>query len=178
MSHLLPPSRTRRIAKWTGLAVCVVILAVWAFGFAYSFQYVSVEWFVDIGFSSVLVAWRNPNSAPSSLWEFRFHTTPQPMRSAIEALSSPRGRFADQIRPDCRRPSAGLRGSQASKGRCRRAVIRSMETLRVGAPDPRRGRPPGNVLSTHRRRRLFCSTTASMDRRCDRERRDGASPGE
>ncbi len=26
----LPPSRPRRIAKWTGLVVCVVILAMWA----------------------------------------------------------------------------------------------------------------------------------------------------
>ncbi len=30
MSHPLPPSRTRRIAKWTGLVVCVVILGMWA----------------------------------------------------------------------------------------------------------------------------------------------------
>ncbi len=30
MRRLLPPSRSRRIAKWTGLMLCVVILAMWA----------------------------------------------------------------------------------------------------------------------------------------------------
>ncbi len=30
MPRPLPPSRTRRIAKWTGLVVCVVILGMWA----------------------------------------------------------------------------------------------------------------------------------------------------
>ena len=30
MRRTLPPSRSRRIAKWTGLAVCVVIVALWA----------------------------------------------------------------------------------------------------------------------------------------------------
>ncbi len=42
----LPPSRTRRIAKWTGLVVCVVILAVWAvstqFAVVRNGQYVSL----------------------------------------------------------------------------------------------------------------------------------------
>ncbi len=27
---MIPPSRSRRIAKWTGLVMCVVILAMWA----------------------------------------------------------------------------------------------------------------------------------------------------
>ena len=29
MRRMLPPSRSRRIAKWTGLVVCVVLLAWW-----------------------------------------------------------------------------------------------------------------------------------------------------
>ncbi len=30
MRRTLPPSRTRRIAKWVGLVACVVILVTWA----------------------------------------------------------------------------------------------------------------------------------------------------
>ena len=68
MRHLLPPSRTRRIAKWTGLVVCVVIAASWA---------VSTLWVVgrlrcameraQCGNSRISVSWHD-DSPEMSFW--------------------------------------------------------------------------------------------------------------
>ena len=59
MSRVLPPSQTRRIAKWTGLVVCVLILAMWGTSSHYVVTWMSADGssLLGMGGSNFVVCW-------------------------------------------------------------------------------------------------------------------------
>ena len=73
----LPPSRFRRIAKWTGLASCVVIAALWALSYRGDLRYDAGGWIATTEYSSLGVVWK------TSDWDHResdgwsYEATPQ-----------------------------------------------------------------------------------------------------
>ena len=70
MRSMLPPSRTRRIAKWTGLVVCIFIVSIWLISQWWLVQYQGlVNWLVfDHGVASVcLVEFTVPSKLSGTL---------------------------------------------------------------------------------------------------------------
>ncbi len=66
MPRSLPPSRTRRVAKWTGLVVCVVILAMWAVSTTYWIRYhaADVPFTLVASRGSTVLFWPGPYVGP------------------------------------------------------------------------------------------------------------------
>jgi hypothetical protein len=69
--HMRRPSRFRRFAKWIGIAVCVLILSLWAWSIRRGVQYSGPRVFVDIGAGSVAFAPRDHATASREWTPYR-----------------------------------------------------------------------------------------------------------
>ena len=65
------PSRFRRFGKWIGIAVCVLILSLWAWSIRRGVQYSGPRVFVDIGAGSMALALRDHPTASGEWYSYR-----------------------------------------------------------------------------------------------------------
>ena len=68
MPRPLPPSRFRRIAKWTGLVVCVVILATWVVSKWYGVLRSTDTGVIAVGGGRIQAHWKDRASSGEVKW--------------------------------------------------------------------------------------------------------------